>query len=227
MHEIIKVINIDNKKNKIKDKDELKELLKNYKTILSKAVYDYFSSLIELDIPTMKDYISNDERKVLSELEIYNEAARYNIYNRTIRLFKQEETNLGPVIIEDGNGLLSIKDAVSKINLFEFNYIKNMFGETVDETKTRNIGNISIFKTELASNLSENDIALVNKKLAKVEKIINPYGPYTHHGVNKGLSYEWERNHKQDILEYKHFLNTVKAIKNITLNTYITIIFIF
>ena len=216
MNARIRVTNIINKKNQIKEREELLNLLKNYKTILNKPIYDYMSALIELDVSVIKDYISDDERSILAELEIYNEAARYNIYNRTIKLFKQEEAKIGKVNIEDINGILSIKEANSNTKIFEFNHIKNMFGDTVDDEKIKNIGNIFMFKTELASTLNSQDIVLINQKLAKVESIINPYGSYAHHGVNRGLSYTWEQKHKQEINEYKYFLKTVNIVKNLT-----------
>lgn len=215
MNKLITPINLNNK-NKIKEKEELLELLKKYKTILSQSKYDYFRSVIELDINSLDDYISNSERKVLSELEIYNETARYNIYNRAIKLFKQEEKNIGKVSIEDNNGILSIKTSADCIQLFMFNHINNPFGSVMEEAKTTSIGNISMFKTDLASNLNAKDIELIKEKLEKIRKVINPYGSYYRHGVNKSLSYTWEQNHNQEILEYKHFLKNIYISKPLT-----------
>lgn len=229
MNTRIRPIDVTNKNNKIKDKEELLELLKGYKTILNQPIYDYFRSLIELDINFLNDYISNDERKLLSELELYNETAIYNIYHRTIKLFRQEEFQIGKVTIQDNNGILSIRSTDDHIRLFEFNHINNLFGNTIEKAKTTNIGSISMFKTDITFNLTARDIELLKEKLEKVKRVINPYGSYYHHGVNKGLSYNWEQNHRQEILEYKHFLENIylskeldtKQTKEIELTNYV------
>jgi len=68
------------------DKKELIDILNNYKGIFNATTIDYLNSLIELEFSVAKNYINENDRNALSELEIYRKIAIYNIYNRAINL---------------------------------------------------------------------------------------------------------------------------------------------
>ena len=57
------------KNNLISTKEELIELLKKYKGILNSSIIEYLNYLIELEFSVIKDYIGEEERLALSELE--------------------------------------------------------------------------------------------------------------------------------------------------------------
>lgn len=59
------------KNNFISTKEELIELLKKYKGILNSSIIEYLNYLIELEFSVIKDYIGEEERLALSELELY------------------------------------------------------------------------------------------------------------------------------------------------------------
>lgn len=50
--------------NKINTKEELIELLNNYKGILNNVMIDYLNSLINLDFSVIRDYIDSNDRVV-------------------------------------------------------------------------------------------------------------------------------------------------------------------
>lgn len=208
----IKLINLEDKNNNIKTQEELKTQLLKYKSILNKPTYDYLSALIGLDISVLGDYISEESKQSLSELNIYSDIARYSIFSRTIKLMRQEEANIGPISISDRNEILTIKS--NNIILFEYNHVNSLFGKTYIGN-SKDIGSISIYKTLLASSLDNETITLVKEKLKQLEERINPYGSYNNSFTNQRLSYTWEKERKQEIVEYKHFLNSIKKEKKL------------
>ena len=80
--------------NKVNTKEELIELLKGYKGVLKDSMVNYLNSLIELEFSVVREYIDNDDRKALSELELYKRIAIYNIYNRALNLFNQQKIKI-------------------------------------------------------------------------------------------------------------------------------------
>ena len=57
--------------NKISTREELIELLKGYKGILADSMINYLNSLIDLEFSVIREYISDNDRVALSELEVY------------------------------------------------------------------------------------------------------------------------------------------------------------
>lgn len=62
---------LDQHPSKISTKKELRTLLNQYKKVLQKPFFEYLEALIEVEFSVIRDEISDDERLVLSELEIY------------------------------------------------------------------------------------------------------------------------------------------------------------
>ena len=191
---------------RVKNRDEVIELLKKYRTILSQPIYDYLNEAISLDISILKDYIGSETRLALSELEGYNEIAKYNIYNRTINVFKDGKEYFGEVNIEDSNGYLTVRNKEFNIKLFEFFYGNNAFATN----KSNNIGHISIYKTQESRVLLDADIDAIKVSMDKVAKKVNPYGSYIQHSSTRELAYNWEKNRIEELEEYREFLKNIK-----------------
>ena len=78
----------ENRLERVRTKEELIELLKGYRGILNKEMVEYLESIINLEFSVIKPNITDEDRLPLSELDIYREAATYNIYERALSLFK-------------------------------------------------------------------------------------------------------------------------------------------
>ena len=76
--------------NKIMKKEEVLELLKSARIILNNEMISYLESIINLEFSVVKDVISTDERKALTELQVYRSSLIYNIYNRDVKYFTEE-----------------------------------------------------------------------------------------------------------------------------------------
>lgn len=150
---------------------ELKNLLKEYKGILNSSMMDYLDSLIGLEFSVIRDYISDSDRKVLSELEIYKKVAIYNIYNRAVNLIKKE--NIDVDIEHDNNYLQFTKDIGKEkeysfddqgVVLFEFDYGATSFykgHEKSEESKSMRIGEVSLYQTFENRELREKEMSRI------------------------------------------------------------------
>ena len=109
-----------NPENKLATKEELIDLLKKHRGILTNSILDYLNSLVELEFSVVRENISTEEREILSELELYKKIATYNIYHRALQLLEQQKQ---PLDI-DNNGRLEISVQVEnrKVELFSFDY---------------------------------------------------------------------------------------------------------
>lgn len=83
---------------KITDKQKsLKEKVTSTETVIRPSIREYLNSLIELEFSVIRDYISKEEREVLSDLKVYKEIAIYNIFARAEKLLQENDI---PVKIE-------------------------------------------------------------------------------------------------------------------------------
>lgn len=99
--------------NRVNTREELLELLKEYRGILSNPMQEYLNSLIELEFSVIRDYIKDEDRDVLSELEVYKKVAIYNIYNRALNLFKMQDMQLSISGNENGFESLDISTSIN------------------------------------------------------------------------------------------------------------------
>lgn len=195
---------VEPKYTKVKSKEELELELLKYKSILSIPIYDYLNQVLNLDITIVRDYIPEDTKKVLSNLTIYNDIGKYNIYNRAIKLFEKEEMNIGFLVMKNSHGELVIKSKEINKPIFKFNYNE---GEKEKNTK---IGNISIYQTSPSIELTKQDISSIKEEIEKKKSLICPYGSYLDKSnPNKGWAYSWEMERTLRIDEFNHYLEKI------------------
>lgn len=109
---------------KVASQEKLNECLKEYKDVLSGEMFDYLNSLINLEFSVVNnDYIDEKNRYLLSELKIYEEITKYNIYHRALAIFNNSNRRLQIWDNNDkfeGVGVVSGKENYR--DLFEYNY---------------------------------------------------------------------------------------------------------
>lgn len=177
----------------IGSKEELKESLKGYKDILSNEQYDYLNSLLALEFSVIRDYISENERIVLSDFEIYDRIFAYNIYNRTLSYFE----NSDKIRICDDSVLGVYNDLIPSIKgIFSITY------HYKDNAKYRKINSINFYPVIQDNDVFEKTLSQYMNKLNDLEKENNPY-----RHVKNVLGYSswsiWNRKHKEEIEAYK------------------------
>ena len=203
-----------NPENKLATKEELIDLLKKHRGILTNSILDYLNSLVELEFSVVRKNISTEEREILSELEIYKKIATYNIYHRALQLLEQQKQ---PLDI-DNNGRLEISVQLEnrRVELFSFDYQNRIsLRENIpDEYKTMKIGTISLYRSLQNEDIREKEI---NRVLRKLESLYASHNPYPHrHSVVGGLDFYWERQHKERIEELEKKLTELESKKELT-----------
>ena len=74
---------------------ELNNLLTDYKSIYSKRIIEYMRSLLELETSILKNNIYDiNEFKILTEVELFRKIFNYNIYYKTIDIYRKFASDL-------------------------------------------------------------------------------------------------------------------------------------
>lgn len=200
--------------NKLATKEELIDLLKKHRGILTNSILDYLNSLVELEFSVARKNISTEEREILSELELYKKIATYNIYHRALQLLEQQKQ---PIDIDNNGSLIvSMQLENRRVKLFSFDYQNRIsLRENIpDEYKTMKIGTVSLYRSLQNEDLREKEI---NRVLRKLESLHASHNPYPHrHSVVGGLDFYWERQHKERIEELEKKLTELESKKELT-----------
>lgn len=169
---------LDKEKSPLLSKEELKLLLfESYKGILSKEMIEYLDSLIELEFSVIKDYIALDNREILTELSIYRYASIYNIYNRTIKLIKENKLPLEinkfdkPIdVTKNSLNLSFVTKSKKRINVFEYdyNYHSPYRNKIPEYYYNRSLGGITIYQTLESKERIKKEINLILGRLEKL-----------------------------------------------------------
>lgn len=211
-------INIFNDKlNKVNTKEELIELLKEYRGILTNSMLNYLNSLIELEFSVIKEYIGDNDRKVLSELEVYKRIAIYNIYNRALNLFKEQNNEF--IIFGNNEGLesLSISTKLNDriVKLFDFDHSEHLsYNQVHSGYKSMKIGDILLYQTLENTKLREEEL---NRVMRKLERLYNQKNPHPSiRGVYGGSGSQWAYEHKQEIAKYEKIFTELDSKKELS-----------
>ena len=210
----IATANID----KVNTKEELLQLLKDYKVILNNQVIDYLESLINLDFSVIRENIDDKSKEALSELEIYKRIAIYNIYNRAINLFTQ--SNMPLIITGNDEGFESLSVSVPiedrNIKIFDFKYgeQKSLNYKIPDEYKTMKIGSINLYQKIENKELRIQELKRI---VDKIERLYGTQNPYQYHPKKVGGSYvKWKIERQKEIEKYQMMLDKIDSHNELT-----------
>ena len=210
----IATANID----KVNTKEELLQLLKDYKVIFNNHVIDYLESLINLDFSVIRENIDDKSKEALSELEIYKRIAIYNIYNRAINLFTQ--SNMPLIITGNNEGFESLSISVPiedrNIKIFDFKYSeqKSLNYKIPDEYKTMKIGSINLYQKIENKELRIQELKRI---VDKIERLYGTKNPYQYHPKKVGGSYvKWKIERQKEIEKYQKMLDKIDSHNELT-----------
>ena len=204
--------------NKINTKEELIKLLKKNEGILNDSMIKYLNSLIDLEFSVVRDYINENDREALSNLEVYKRIAMFNIYHRALNLFKENELNLKLSGNNDGIEGLEVYAPLNKEKsklLYEFDY-----GNHIEQSKipigykTDRIGTISLFKTIEDAEKREQELDRVMKELERLYNQKNPYP--SNPGYYGGPRPQWEMKHTSEIRAYEELFTKLDSKNSLT-----------
>lgn len=192
----------------VETKEELLESLEKYKGILSAPMIEYLNSLIELEFSVVRENIGEQDRSVLSELDIYRSVAIYNIYNRAKNLLNEMGDTLKIKGNEDGWEELSaeLPLSVGTVQLYEFDYRSGLSlrqkSAIPNDYRTSSIGTVWLYQTLEDKEKREEELSRVLTKLNQLYDEKNPYS--SRPGVAGGPRPMWEMQHSQTIRDYEH-----------------------
>lgn len=184
---------------KLHNKYELLELLKQYKAILSENAMDYLNSLISLDISAIKENVDKVGLDNLSELKIYKEIAKYNIYSRAKRLAENSGLDLKVIDKEIGINLgLNILPTVEygKLSLFHYDYSEKEFAnkkQIPNGYRTDGLGKIVLNQIKENTIARDKEIQDITNKLNTAYAEANPYNSNNDPSGRLAASWEKER----------------------------------
>lgn len=174
----------------ISTKEELKELLEKYKSVINTHMSDYLDCLIELEVPVTKDYIYPDQREVLAQLDIYRKISVYNIYALSLGLLNKLGENYNLKVI-DRNGMLQSK--------FDGNYIFNFDYRNINSN--RDGETVSIFQTVENEEVKKEELDRVLNKLNELYNETNPFPSQMN--VCGAPGDFWTSKHSDDVRRYE------------------------
>lgn len=194
-------------------KKELKHSLVAYKKILTNSIFDYLNSILELEFSVLKKNISDDERKLLTELSIYREIAIYNIYNRALKLIKEIDLEL-PLEKDPDHSHIALVSKKEEIPVFSFE---------VNNSKEEKhlLGTINLYKRLYDASESKLLLESTEKTLQELRSERNP------HNCNAGITdpmeivYDgpdtwWADEHDNEIRHYENILKRLNERERLT-----------
>lgn len=201
-------------------KEELIKHLEEYKGILNKEIVDYLNSIIELEFSVVRDYISEENRKALSELEIYKKASIYNIYNKTINLINSKGVSVVvtkfPIITPKTINML-IPGKLKNIKIFTFeNALLNKNDiEMFYKHENTLLWNINLYQTIEDEKVRQDEIKRLYSKIEYLKNIGSSY-LFGSNSIIESPNTFWVTHIKEEIFKYRQMIEQLQNKKIIT-----------
>ena len=145
-----------------KSKEYLIQLLNKYKTILNSEKIEYLEALINLELSCINNSITDLERETLSELSIYNQIIKYNIYYFTERLLENNNIDLRMFYHFYGSKCGFRLSAETKLT--KSPRIVKIFDAVITDDMT----NVNIYNSLSSTRVREKEIKILNKKIKSI-----------------------------------------------------------
>ena len=189
-----------------KSKEYLIQLLNKYKNILNSEKIEYLEALINLELSCINNSITDLERDTLSELSIYNQIIKYNIYHYTKRLLENSDIDLKKFYYIYGSK--SGFRLSAETSLTRSPRIVKIF----DAVITDNMTSVDIYNSLSSDRMREKEIIILNKK---IKNISNSFEKDSKRVLPFGMDYDY-RFYNDDREEY--LKKYQKALKKISSN---------
>lgn len=155
-------------------KASLKCLLETHKNTLSKEIYDYLNSLIELEFSVMEEYLSKSDIDKISDTSLYYNVALYNIYHRIMNIIRSLDVLPSLKYTEKSNtrayyetlfinGIYLNSKTYFEYPLIELNY------NYPDENKIA----INLFRKDIPVNTNRSNLSKTEKESIITSDLVN------------------------------------------------------
>lgn len=155
-------------------KASLKCLLETHKNTLSKEIYDYLNSLIELEFSVVEEYLSKSDIAKISDTSLYYNVALYNIYHRIMNIIRSLDVLPSLKYTEKSNtrayyetlfinGIYLNSKTYFEYPLIELNY------NYPDENKIA----INLFRKDIPVNTNRSNLSKTEKESIITSELVN------------------------------------------------------
>lgn len=155
-------------------KASLKCLLETHKNTLSKEIYDYLNSLIELEYSVVEEYLSKSNIDKISDTSLYYNVALYNIYHRIMNIIRSLDVLPSLKYTEKSNtrayyetlfinGIYLNSKTFCEYPLIELNY------NYPDENKIA----INLFRKDIPVNTNRSNLSKTEKESIITSELVN------------------------------------------------------
>lgn len=189
-----------------KSKEYLIQLLNKYKTILNSEKFEYLESLINLYLLCINNSITDLERDTLSELSIYNQIIKYNIYYFTKRLLENNNIDLNSFYHFYGSKYGIRLSAQTKLT--KSPRIVKIFDAVITDDMT----SVDIYNSLSSDRVRKKEIITLNKK---IKSISNSFKQDSKRVLPFGMDYD-DRFYNDEKEEY--LKKYQKALKKMSSN---------
>lgn len=189
-----------------KSKEYLIQLLNKYKTILNSEKIEYLEALINLELSCINNSITDLERDTLSELSIYNQIIKYNIYHYTKRLLENSDIDLKKFYYNYIHGSKYGIRLSAETKLTRSPRIVKIFDAVITDDMT----SVDIYNSLSSDRMREKEIIILNKK---IKSIYDSFEQYSKRVLPFGMDYD-DRFYNDEKEEYLKMYQ--KALKKIS-----------
>lgn len=155
-------------------KASLKYLLETHKNTVSKEIYDYLNSLIELEFSVVEEYLSKSDIDKISDTSLYYNVALYNIYHRIMNIIRSLDVLPSLKYTEKSNtrayyetlfinGIYLNSKTFCEYPLIELNY------NYPDENKIA----INLFRKDIPVNTNRSNLSKTEKESIITSELVN------------------------------------------------------
>ena len=186
-------------KYEIASKEELKDLLIKNRYNYKYKIFKYFNALLELNFSVLKHRI--DKKTILIDDNFFAKVAKYNIYNRTIKLAKEINPDL-EIIGNKKEGQLYIMLDGYKV----FSYVIHSLDNEKD------LGNMYLFQIIENENLRKTELEKAKYQLQNWQ---NQQNPYLKTPESKTKAYTWELRRYRNITTLHNLIENIYNYDNL------------
>lgn len=185
-------------------KASLKCLLETHKNTLSKEIYDYLNSLIELEFSVVEEYLSKSDIDKISDTSLYYNVALYNIYHRIMNIIRSLDVLPSLKYTEKSNtrayyetlfinGIYLNSKTYFEYPLIELNY------NYPDENKIA----INLFRKDIPVNTNRSNLSKTEKESIITSELVNRLYQDYHISAEDLEEVTLKRTNKQRMRIYK------------------------
>lgn len=185
-------------------KASLKCLLETHKNTLSKEIYDYLNSLIELEFSVVEEYLSKSDIDKISDTSLYYNVALYNIYHRIMNIIRSLDVLPSLKYTEKSNTRAYYETLfINGIYLNSKTYFEYPLLELNYNYPNENKIAINLFRKDIPVNTNRSNLSKTEKESIITSELVNRLYQDYHISEEDLEEVTLKRTHKQRMRIYK------------------------